>query len=101
MKDMSSSCCCKEKTAKKSCCENKKEVKYIAGCQCEIKEMTKEPAEVSRNYTLSDISSKIFVNNLSDNFPGKSDREFLNSAVNTFHSPPSQDINTLKCVLRI
>jgi len=102
MKDMSD-CCCKQKTEKKSCCANKKEVKFVNHCVCEIKEAKTEPAELLQNFTVSNSSKtlKDFTPAVVLPMGNETFKSFSNSVINTFHSPPNEDINTLKCVLRI
>lgn len=102
MKDMAD-CCCKQKTEKKSCCANKVEVKFTKHCVCEIKEAKTEPAELLQNITINNISKifKVFMPSEILSLGNENIKAFSNSTINTFHSPPNEDINTLKCVLRI
>lgn len=102
MKDMSD-CCCKVKTEKKSCCANKKEVKFTRHCVCEIKEAKTDPAELPQNIVVNNISKTLKIFTPSEiSFSGNQNvKVYSNSLINTFHSPPNEDINTLKCVLRI
>lgn len=102
MKD-EASCCCKPKAEKKSCCSDKKEVKFTSHCGCEIREARTEPAELFQNYTVSSNphTLKIFESAEISYSETEKTEVFSGSIVNTFHSPPRIDINTLKCVLRI
>lgn len=102
MKDMAD-CCCKQKTEKKSCCANKVEVKFTKHCVCEIKEAKTEPAELLQNVTINIISKtlKVFMPAEFLSLGNENIKAYSNSNINTFHSPPNEDINTLKCVLRI
>lgn len=102
MKD-SSSCCCKQKTETKSCCSNKQEVKFTSHCGCEMKEAKTEPAELIQSYTVSNHTEtlKIFTAAKISFSADENIKVFSVSKRNIFHSPPSADINTLKCVLRI
>jgi hypothetical protein len=103
MKD-TSSCCCNAKTEKKSCCSHKKEVKFTSHCGCEIKEAKKtDPAELVQAYSISSGSKTSKVTAVSEiSFSDHEGSKFFSILVaSTFHSPPSTDINILKCVLRI
>lgn len=102
MKDMAD-CCCKQKTEKKSCCANKVEVKLTKHCVCEIKEANTEPAELLQNVTVNIVSKTLKVFMPADFLSSGNEniKAYSNSNIITFHSPPNEDINTLKCVLRI
>lgn len=99
--------CCKMKAENslnehKSCCETKKIERYSSNCLCIIKEVNKEPAELSHsNYftspkVFSDLKLNKIENQLNLNKEG-----YTNSFIKIFSSPPNEDINLLKCVLRI
>ena len=102
MKDMAD-CCCKEKTEKKSCCANKVEVKFTKHCVCEIKEAKTEPAELLQNFTINNVSKtlKVFMPAEILFAVNENVKAYSTSNISAFHSPPNEDINTLKCVLRI
>lgn len=103
MKDMSS-CCCKVKTEKKSCCANKNVERYTSACVCEMKESNTDPAELQQSFTTTNNVSKtikIFTPAQIAFSGNENQKVFSNYIINTFHSPPGEDINTLKCVLRI
>ncbi|MBS1495191.1 MAG: hypothetical protein JST55_16920 [Bacteroidetes bacterium] len=102
MKDMTD-CCCKHKTETKSCCANKKEVKLVSHCVCEMKEANTEPAELTQNFTVTNTIKTLKIFTPAEILPigNENFKSFSNSIINTFHSPPNEDINTIKCVLRI
>lgn len=102
MTDMSS-CCCKAKTEKKSCCANKNVERYVKGCVCEIKEANTDPAELQQSFTVNNVSKvfKIFTPANVSFSENENQKIYSNSIISTFHSPPNEDINILKCVLRI
>ncbi len=102
MKD-TTDCCCKVKTEKKSCCAEKKEVKFTRHCVCEIKEAQTDPAELPQNKIVNIITKTLKIFTTSEiSFSGNENvKIYSNSLISTFHSPPNEDINTLKCVLRI
>lgn len=102
MKDKSS-CCCKQKTEKKSCCANKNTVKYVQHCVCEIKEAKTDPAELSQTLNLNTSLKNIKIISSSENMISVKEifKEYSNTSYTSLQSPPSEDINTLKCVLRI
>ena len=99
--------CCQMKSEKaasekKSCCEEKKEIKFSSNCMCIIKEATKEPAELSHSFHVNiknDNPNDLYFGEVSQLSLNK--KNYSNSFINTFHSPPNEDINLLKCVLRI
>lgn len=102
MKDIAD-CCCKLKTEKKSCCSNKNEVKFTKHCVCEIKEAKTEPAELLQNVTINNISKtlKVFMSSEILTMDNENAKAYSNSNINSFHSPPNEDINTINCILRI
>jgi len=86
---------------KKSCCENKDILRYSSNCLCIIKEVTKEPAELSHSFSVNN-NHKIFSDvHFGEIVQVKNLKSYSNSFISTFHSPPNEDINLLKCVLRI
>jgi hypothetical protein len=102
MKDKSS-CCCKQKSETKSCCAKKNAVKYVQHCVCEIKEAKTDPAELLQGLNLNQSVKNIKVISPAENSISVKEifKEYSNSTYISFQSPPSEDINTLKCVLRI
>lgn len=86
----------------KSCCETKKVERYSSNCLCIIKEVTKEPAELSHanNITSAKVFSDLQITKI-DNLVNTNKAGYSNSLIKVFSSPPEKDINLLKCVLRI
>jgi hypothetical protein len=68
-----------------------------------MKQANTDPAELLQNFTISNTEKTLKIFTPAEILPAgiENVKSFSNSIINTFHSPPNEDINTIKCVLRI